>query len=154
MPFDAPFTLGPFLVDHAGRLSPDAGAAPSFLLTWRGRAIHVGLRTAESGMGVLSLRLTLGRIPSTAPSGALVARNQAFGTLRRLPAALPDGWSITLLADHRILLMAEASLALPASAASMVTELTVFLLAVDPYLSLLEETGLGVAPSPAGTANT
>jgi hypothetical protein len=147
-PFDAPFVLGPFIVDHTGRLQPDAGAAPAFRITWRARAIHVVLRRVDEGLGELALALTLGRIPSTASAGARLARDTAFATVRRLPEAMPQGWTMALLADHRILLRAEMELALPVSAASLVTELSLFLLKVDPYLTLLEEDGLGiVAPA-------
>ena len=147
MPFDAPMTLGPFTVDHTGRLRPDpAAAVPSFRVAWRDRVVHVAMRLVRPDLAMLTLRITLGRIPSTAPSGAMDERDTAFATLRRLPTAVLHGWDVGLSADHRILLQTEAELALPASAASLVTEMTLFLLTVDPYLTLLEEAGLGLPP--------
>ncbi len=143
MPFDAPFTLGPFLVDQQGRLTPDVNAAPAFRIAWRGRVIHIVMREASPGTGTLTLRLTLGRIPSTAPGVAIEMRDRAFTTVRHLPTVLPDGWTMVLVADHRILLQAVTDLPLPVSASGLVSELTVFLLAVDPYLTLLEEAGIG-----------
>ncbi len=157
MPFDAPFSLGPFVIDDAGRLSPDLGTVPSFRLAWRCRVVQVAMRHREGGAGdVLRVTMALARIPSTAPTGDMTARENAFALLRRLPAAMPDQWAIALSADHRIMLHAEAPIQLPASAASLVTELTLFLLAVDPYLTALEEGGLGfAAPSvPVGIAKT
>ena len=44
MPFDVPFILGPFIVDRTGRLTPDAGASPSFRITWRERVVHIRMR--------------------------------------------------------------------------------------------------------------
>jgi hypothetical protein len=143
MPFDTTFTLGPFLVDQHGRLTPDVNAAPAFRIVWRDRAIHVVMRESSPGQGSLTLRLTLGRIPSTAPAVALETRERAFATVRHLPSVLPAGWTMVLVADHRILLQAVTDLPLPVSASGLVSELTVFLLAVDPYLTLLEETGIG-----------
>jgi hypothetical protein len=157
MPFDAPFSLGPFVIDDAGRLSPDLGAVPSFRLAWRGRAVQIAMRHAEEGArDVLRVTMALARIPSTAPTGDMTARENAFALLRRLPAAMPDRWTVALSADHRIMLHAEAPIELPASAASLVTELTLFLLAVDPYLTALEEAGLGFAvpAAPVGIAKT
>jgi hypothetical protein len=152
MPFDAPFSLGPFLVDHAGRLVPDIGTAPSVWIAWRGRSVHVGMSQRDDALGTLHLSMVVARVPSTATPRA-AAREQAFATLRRVPAELPEGWRISLQADHRVVLEAKASLPLPASARTLVTELTVFLLAVDPYLTLLDEAGFAAA-SAAGMAKT
>ena len=52
---------------------------------------------------------------------------------------------MALLPDHRILLRAQAELALPASATSLISELTVVLLKLDPYLTLVDEAGLGLS---------
>jgi hypothetical protein len=153
MPFDAPFVLGPFLVDGAGRLVPDMGTAPSVWIAWRGRSVRVDMARQDEALGMLHLSMVVARVPSTAAAGAAALREQAFATLRRVPAELPEGWRIGLQADHRVVLEAEARLPLPASARALLTELTVFLLAVDPYLTLLDEAGFG-AVSAAGTAKT
>jgi hypothetical protein len=44
MPFDAPFKLGPFMVDSEGRLSPGEPAkAPAFLFRWDDRVVRARL---------------------------------------------------------------------------------------------------------------
>jgi hypothetical protein len=154
MPFDAPFALGPFIVEPNGRLSPDLGAVPAFRIEWRARIVEIRMRVVGDGSGVLTAAMTLGRAPSSAAFTGLAERERAFATIRRLPAAVPPGWTVALIADHRIILEAELALDLPASAISLVTELTQFLIAVDPYLTLLEEAGLGFALPGSGASST
>lgn len=132
---------GPFIVDQAGRLAPrDPAVATGLGFCWRECRVRVRLLD-----GRLSLRATPGRVPSTAGAGRGL-REAAFATLRRLPPALPEAWRLRLRADHRIDLEAEMRLDLPATVAELLTVLTCFLLALAPYLDLLEEAGL------AGTA--
>jgi hypothetical protein len=155
MPFDAPFMLGPFSVDAAGRLAPGSPTAmPAFLFRWRGRVVRARLGAAGPGRGRLMLRCIPGRVPSTARVVKGV-REQGFAALHWLRADLPPRWALGLLPDHRVLLEAQADIAVPITAIGLVAELVGFVLALAPYLELLEE--LGVAPtgaSEAGTANT
>ena len=82
--------------------------------------------------------------------------------VRSLPATLPRAWRLNLLADHRIELASEEPLDLPASAIDLVTLITQFLLALAPYLDLMEEVAgaggapasLTAAPAELGMANT
>lgn len=157
MPFDAPFVLGPFTVDAEGRLLPIADAPfPAFALRWRDRPVEVWLaRPPEGGVGRIGLCAGLGRVPSTGDAGrrqgghGLHRRAETFAVLRGLPALLPAGWRMDLLADHSVGLSAEVQLALPATAAALLGAVTRFLLEAAPYLDLLEESGVA-----AGTVNT
>ena len=148
MSIDAPFRLGPFVVDGAGRLSPGAAESfPAFSVCWRDRVLH--MRRAISGS--LEVRAVLGRIPSTAgPDRAW--RAEAFSTLRGLPALLPDGWAVSLFADHRVGLELGAGLELPTTATALVTAVTLLLLALAPYLDVLDAAGVAAVPG-AGMAN-
>ena len=47
-----------------------------------------------------------------------------------------------LLADHRVWLETETQIALPITAAALITEITRFLLVLSPYLDLMDEEGL------------
>lgn len=157
MPFDAPFVLGPFTVDMHGRLLPtDEGRFPAFCLRWREYGVEVSVaRPLEAGgqEGVIALRASVGRVPSTAgdtPGRALSRRKAVFAALSGFPQLLPAGWRMELLPDHSVRLSAEVVLAMPATAAALVGEVTQFLLTAAPYLDLLTESGVA-AP---GTANT
>ena len=153
MPFDTPFKMGPFDVDARGRLSPSVGeAAPAFLFRWRGRTIRARLVQVDPEGGQLMLQTTLGRVPSTAstPDGTL--RPHSFALLHWLPRSVPPDWRLCLLADHRVVLEADPRISLPATAAALLTELTCFLLALAPYIDLLDEAGvIGPATSPPVT---
>ncbi len=60
MPFDAPFKLGPFMVDSEGRLSPGEPAkAPAFLFRWHDRVVRARLDQADGETGPLTLQVTL-----------------------------------------------------------------------------------------------
>lgn len=160
MPLDAPFRLGPFLVDTQGRMEPgDPDRFPTFHLQWRGYVVHARLDTrdaADAAKGRVVFTASLGRVPSTA--GGDAARNAArrarvFGALRGMECATHDGWQISLLADHSVTIAAPRELELPASAVDLVTQVTCFLLDLAPYLDWLEEMELAVAPE-AGTTKT
>jgi hypothetical protein len=161
---DAPFRLGPFAVDEAGRLSPaEAADMPAFRLRWRDRAVYVRMAQAPDGSdsGVLALSTILGRVPSTAERAVgqegAARRRRAFSVMLGLPGLLPDAWSVRLLPDHRVGLEAELRLEMPASAAALLGELSLFLLELAPYLDLLDETGMGaagLAPDDAGCSGT
>lgn len=157
MQFDAPFTLGPFLVNGDGRLSPGTpDRFPSFRVVWRDHVVQARLTTASPEGGTLALQAMLGRVPSTGrPDGpATLPRQTAFAVLRALPETLPPDWKLLLLPDHRIMAEATIRLALPTSAEDLVNELTLFLLRLAPYLDLLAE-GVGVEPVVnAATANS
>jgi hypothetical protein len=148
MPLNAPFHLGPFLVDIHGRLTPRSlEATPGFMVRWRGRPVHA--RVEQQGDDDhLTLRAVVGRIPSTAgKSGGSKVRPRSFDTLRDLRRELPDGWRLRLLPDHSAVMKTDAAVALPVTAVELVTALTRFLLKLTPYHDLLDETGL-----PAGRA--
>ena len=152
MPLDVPFRLGPFEVDEAGRLqahSPDR--LPVFQVAWRERTIHVCLDGGPDD-GRLALHAILGRIPSSAASDA-AGRTEAFTLLRTLAGAVPAGWSVQLLADHRIDLRAERHLAMPATVTDLVAEVALFLLALAPYLDLIADDS-APALEPAGMEKT
>ncbi len=161
-----PFRLGPFTVDAAGRLSPGGADCPTFRLRWRDRTVQVRMTPAEDtpdrppalappalisptlgtlALGTLAVQTVLGRVPSTAqPAGreGAALRRRAFAALLELPGTLPPRWRARLLPDHRVALEAALTLDLPASAAALVTALSVFLLDLAPYLDALEEAGM------------
>ena len=143
MPFGAPFKLGPFMVDSGGRLSPsEPEKIPAFLFRWRNRVVRARLAEASPADGRLALQSTLGRVPSTAGISDETRRPRSFAAMHWLPRSVPPGWRVTLLADHRVWLETETQIALPITAAALITEITRFLLALGPYLDLLNEEGL------------
>jgi hypothetical protein len=157
--------LGPFTVDEQGGLQPsDPGAFPTFTVRWHDRVVKVRMLShpeADATQGSLALTSILGRIPSTAcptdEAEAMAARKRAFGVLRGLPSSLPTSWHLALLADHRLDLVARVKLSLPVTASDLLTEVTMFLLELSPYLDLLDESGifgLDAAGAEAGNANT
>jgi hypothetical protein len=154
MPFGAPFKLGPFTVDSEGRLSPcESEQIPAFLFRWRDRIVRARLAKASPEEGRLALQSTLGRVPSTASVPDERLRARSFTALRWVPRSVPPGWRVLLLADHRVWLETETRIALPITAAALITEITRFLLALGPYLDLLNEEGLiSVGASSNGAA--
>jgi hypothetical protein len=102
----------------------------------------------------LLLQAPLGRVPSTSHVPGTARRSSGFTLLRGLPAMLPEGWSIRLAADHRVLLEAKLRAPLPITATALMAEITLFLPALALYLDVLEEAGLAAPPDPGGTANT
>jgi hypothetical protein len=143
MPFDAPFKLGPFSVDAAGRLSPSEPArAPAFLFHWHDRLVRARLDQADADSGRLILQVTLARVRSTASSPDDTLRPRSFALLRWLEKAVPPAWRLGLLADHRVWLETERRIGLPITAAGLITEITHFALDLAPYLDLMDEVGL------------
>ena len=147
-------TLGPFTVQPSGGLAPReaAGPPPALRFAWRGRPCR-----AELAGGELRLAAVAARIPSTAEPGA--DRRGALAAVADLPPALPPGWRLRLLPDHRVALEAAAPLGgVPPTAVGLVAAMVRFALALDPYLDRLEAAGAGapaaaVASAP-GTAKT
>jgi hypothetical protein len=159
MPLDMPFTLGPFRVNQEGRLAlahPDS--VPRLHFAWRGCRVSAVVGARSGGDGSLAIVAELGRVPSTAtvPSDAAATRDTVFEALRDLRRLLPSDWTLALLADHRVTLRASRALSLPTTACSLVSELTMFLLALGPYLDLLAVVGVEEACGAAapGTENT
>jgi hypothetical protein len=147
MPFDAPLQLGPFSVRPDGRLAlVEPGRPPSFRMQWRGCRVEARLRAngPDGELGELSLHATVGRVPSTARLGAGAAqgREAVFAALRSLPPALPQGWRTDLTADHSVALLRACRVEMPTTVTSLLTDVTLFLLALRPYLDLLAEAGV------------
>jgi hypothetical protein len=143
MPFKEPFILGPFSVDGEGRLSPThRGVSPGFNVGWRGRVVHARLDRGDGGDGMLRIRSSLGRIPSTASDP--VNRLACFTMLRNLLNSLPATWGARILPDHESQLELESVISLPITVTNLVVELTLFLLALSPYLELMDRAGISV----------
>ena len=139
MPLNPPYILGPFSVDVEGRIAPRTGAEmPNVLFQWRGRRMHARM-VGHDADGSLCITTTLGRVPSSADPACAALRPLSLAILRGLPDALPARWRIRLLADHRARLEAEIAMPWPVTAVALVTELSRFLLALAPYLDLLDE---------------
>jgi len=146
MLFNAPFKLGPFLVDPEGRLSPcEPGAVPAFLFRWHGRVVRAHLDRADAGTGELILQTTLGRVRSSASTPDETLRPKSFALVRWLERAVPTAWHVALLADHRVRLKTSTPVALPITAVVLVTEISRFALDLASYLELMDEVGLTVA---------
>lgn len=156
MAFDAPFALGPFTVDAAGRLAPlGPEASPGFLFRWRDRLVRARIMQPDAAAGQLMLQVPLGRVPSSARASA--ARPDSFALVRLLGQHAPQGWRVRLLPDHRVRLETEASLMLPITAVALLVEVTRFLLELAPYLDMFDERGMAVpspGPAPVGKAKT
>ncbi len=150
MPLDAPFRLGPFIVDVHDRLQPgEAGRFPSFCLAWRGCPVKARLDDGGGahGAGQLALSAVVGRVPSTAGGDAQRNQERRSVTLRAL-RELTDRTSQTallrLLPDHRFAMEVLSPVDLPVSAGDLLTRITCFLLEVGPYLDLLGEADFAV----------
>ena len=152
MPLDAPFRLGPFVVDAHGRLEPsDPNRFPSFRLSWRDCPVHArldcGMDPLGGGAGSLVLSAVVGRVPSSAggdAAGNRARRTAALEALRALTAVAGQAGQLRLLADHRVTFEARRAVALPASAGDLLTQITCFLLDLGPYLDLLAEAAVPV----------
>jgi hypothetical protein len=150
MPLDAPFRLGPFIVDVHGRLQPsDPATFPSFHIAWRGCPIHARLAAegAAPGSAHLAMSAVIGRVPSTA--GGDAARNQerrrvTFSALQSLGSGKPNLARLRLMPDHRFAMETQRELPMPVSAGDLVTQITCFLLDLGPYLDLLAEADVPV----------
>jgi hypothetical protein len=68
--------------------------------------------------------------------------------LRDLLGELPETWTARLLPDHQPQLEVETMVALPTTVTNLVTELTLFLLALSPYLDLMDQAGFGLVTRP------
>lgn len=146
MPFDAPFKLGPFSVDAEGRLSPcDPIKAPVFLFHWHNRLVRARIDQADIETGRLVLQVTLARVSSTASTPDETLRPRSFALLHWLERSVPPAWQVVLLADHRIRMETHASIALPITAAGLITEIVGFALQLVPYLEVMDEGGLTLA---------
>lgn len=137
-------THGPFLVDPDGGLTPLR--APALRFAWRGRCCEARIEE-----GRISLTAQAGRIPFTTEDRA--ARPGAFAMLGAIPAALPAGWRISLLPDHRVRLANERAMPGGTTATELVGAMVSFALALDPYLDRLESAGV-TGPGGAGTVKT
>lgn len=134
MPPDGSFMLGPFAVDANGAIALASDTAACGF-RWRGRAVWAQLRPAA-----MALSVALGRIPSTARDAA--SRPALLAVCAALVAHLPPGWRLALRADHRLDLAAEIPVAWPLTATELLTASTGFLLALAPYLDVLEAAGV------------
>lgn len=152
--------LGPFTIDDNGLLRPSsANSFPAFRVLWRQRTMHTRLLHSHEAQnsGHLEFSGRLGRVPSTAgPAAAENQRTGALGLMRALPSVLPSGWEMNLSADHSVLVATTTPITLPISAISLVTKVTQFLLALAPYLDLLDAEGVTARGTTfaAGTVNT
>jgi len=126
--------LGPFVLDEAGTITLHASAA-NYGFRFRDRVVHACLR--ESG---LQLEVELGRVPSTAQGGE--SRGHLLATVASLPSMLPPDWHLVLRPDHRVDVATVLPVQWPLSAVDLVTAQTGFLLALGPYLDVLEEVGV------------
>ena len=148
-------TLGPFHVGADGALETTSDdLAPKFTCRWRNRTVPVKMLPGDQPDWRLQMRAPLTRMPSSARASEGARRLASFALLRDLPATMPDGWRIGLAAAHRLVLEAERHAKLPLTATSLISEITMFLLALSPYLDVLDEAGLPALPGPSGTANT
>ncbi len=140
----ASFGIGPFSVAPALGMTPIDPASPVvFDIAWRGRPVAARLE-----QGDLHVSAILGRVPSTAAGGAPLHAG-VFEFLGQLPAELPPPWTLSLLPDHRVQVAWSQPLPAPMSVAALVCRLTEFLLALAPYLDLMEESGVSLLPPSA-----
>jgi hypothetical protein len=146
MPRDTVSMLGPFTVDESGRLFPTTeGRFPAFSLRWRDHVVDVALERMQDGHGILAMAVRAGFVGSTAddaPARSQPRREQAFATVRGLAGLVPEGWRMELTADHGVRLLAHLALTMPASAAALLTDVTLVLLTAAPYLDVLGEAGV------------
>lgn len=163
MPLALPSSLGPFSVDPQGRIAPRPGEGlPRLLFAWRDRKLSAQLVCGDGG-GSLIVSAWLGRVPSSADTQVSGRRVTSFAALRALLDTLPADWRVRLLPDHQVCLDAEVSVSWPASAVELMAALTRFLLALAPYLDLLDEDAVlepgcaavpGAGVAGAGMTNT
>jgi hypothetical protein len=64
--------------------------------------------------------------------------------LRNLLNSLPATWGARILPDHESQLELESVISLPITVTNLVVELTLFLLALSPYLELMDRAGISV----------
>ncbi len=132
----APMPLGPFLVEDGGRLTfRTKETQPSFSFQWRNRRFAVRLHDQR-----LHFAAPIGRIPST--SAGVGRRDGALALLAALRRALPQGWTMQLLPDHRLQLETEQIMEWPATVAALLTPIIALVLRAAPVLDLIEENRL------------
>ncbi len=141
--------LGPFRVDRAGMLSPASPEHfPVFGVRWRERRVAVRMQRGKGASvepGTLLVQVRLGRVPSSAGRDVSL-RQAALAAVASLPRHGPQSWQWRLLPDHAVMLEAHLQISLPVGVVDLVSEITQFLLALDPYLDALD--AVGMAPSP------
>ncbi len=151
MPFKENFILGPFSIDAEERLSPaHRDVSPGFRVRWRERVVHARLDQSLGGGGHLHIRSGLRRIPSTASDP--VMRGACFVMLRGLLNALPQACVARLLPDHQSQREVEFLVTLPITVTTLLAELTLFLLALSPYLEVMDRAGVSVTASSSSPA--
>ncbi len=156
MPLARETRLGPFKVDRQGLLSPSSpNLFPRFAVVWRNRLVQAQMHQPDptnAKQGTLSLLAQVGRVPSTGgPANISADRGTSLGVLRQLPRLMPKGWSLRVMADHSVVVEADQVLSLPVSAINLVTQMSLFLLALQPYLDVLDDGRIGLI---AGIAKT
>jgi hypothetical protein len=146
--FIGSFKLGPFSVNPEGGLTlMRADISPGFTIRWRGRSVYARLLQRDIRDGHLFLQSSLGRIPSTASDPG--ARTACLAMLRSLLSELPNDWNVRLLPDHQPQLEVNTTVTLPITVTNLVSELTMFLLQLSPYLDLMDQVGVGPVTSAA-----
>ncbi len=135
-------SLGSFSVDELGRISVQDGGTGGFCFRWRSRPVALQVQGAASGCRI-RITAQAGRVPSSAL--AAERRPDALRLARLLRDALPAGWRVRLLADHRLELEIEEDLPAPALIGELLVPATRFAIRLGPYLDLLDEHGMTMA---------
>jgi hypothetical protein len=132
----SPIPLGPFLVEDGGKLTfRRRDTDPAFSFQWRGRRFAVRLVDQR-----LIFAVPVGRVPSTSLGAA--RREAGLALLKALPAALPPGWSLRLLPDHRVQLETDQAMAWPATVGALLAPVIELVMGAAPVLDLMDEAGL------------
>ena len=135
-PIAAGVPLGPFLVQEDGSVAlRRPKCPPNFSFTWRDRRFAVCIHEDRMVLGG-----PVGRLPSTASGGN--QRERASALLRAISRALPEGWRMQLLPDHRIRIEAVYAMHMPTTASALMTPVVRLLLRAAPLMDLLGECGL------------
>ncbi len=139
-------SLGPFTVDRHGQVQPASPERfPAFSVRWRRRLLKARLvhRQDEHDGGGLEFTSQLGRIPSTAaPPDRAGQRDGALKLLRQLPSLVPKGWAMHLSPDHSVVFATTSPVHFPISAVALISLVAEQLLALSPYLDVLDEAGI------------
>ena len=145
MPLPTQWTLGPFKVDLTGHLAPTTPETfPSFGVRWRDRRLVVRVSqhmASDPSRGVLDFQIRLGRVPSSAGSGAAL-RLDALAAIASLPSDPSAHRRFRLMPDHSVQLDADVEIGFPVSVFSLVTEVSLFLLTIDDTLDVLDQAGV------------
>lgn len=140
MPLDAPYRLGPFIVDASGGITPPIDRAANFAVKWRGCVVRAELHGDSERVG-LTMRAVLGRVPSTASGGA-EPREATLAVTEALKGG-SKGIMAGLSPDHRVLLRTDRVIEQPVTARRLVSEVTRFVLEAAPYRDLVDASGAG-----------